>query len=270
MMLKKTLTTLGLTCFLVMLFSLTALAHSGDWEWGDYGWWYEYTNGSYPKDGIYTIAGEKYYFDKHGWMKENYWYDPGSGWRYFTGSGAMAHDQWVGDYYVGSDGIMLTSTWTPDGYYVDATGKYDPSKGRQGSSDDISEYYSIDGYYDNRDQSGYSTDKRVDLWVDVDPGDEYLANLDFGLYMSSGTPYDLYDSANPNGDTLKMATADGYKWGGRSTISDKWYDMTYNGKDTITIQWRSTAWTSSGKLVFKRRSGGRIMRSWDNGSGGVG
>ena len=48
MMLKKTLTTLGLTCFLVMLFSLTALAHSGDWEWGDYGWWYEYTNGSYP------------------------------------------------------------------------------------------------------------------------------------------------------------------------------------------------------------------------------
>jgi hypothetical protein len=67
-----------------------------------------------------------------------------------------------------------------------------------------------------------------------------------------------------------MATADGYKWGGRSTISDKWYDMTYNGKDTITLQWRSTAWTSSGKLVFKRRSGGRIMRAWDNGSGGVG
>ena len=35
----------------------------------------------------------------------------------------MVHDKWIGDYYLGSDGAMLTSTVTPDGYRVDASGK---------------------------------------------------------------------------------------------------------------------------------------------------
>ncbi len=270
MKLKKTLTTLGLTCFLMMLFSLTALALSGDWKEGDYGWWYEYSDGSYPKGGIYSIDDKYYAFDKHGWMKSNEWVQTNSGnWYYFTGSGVMATDQWIGDYYVGSDGLMLTDTWTPDGYYVDSSGKYVESKGKQGNYNDSGEYYTIDGNWDNRDQSGYSKDKRVDLWVEVDPGDAYIGSMDFGLYMSSGTPYSLYDSANPNGDSLKIGSADGYKWGCRSTISDKWYDMTYNGKDTITLEWRTSGWTSSGKLIFKRRSGGRLLYT-GNGTGAVG
>lgn len=36
----------------------------------------------------------------------------------------MVHDKWIGDYYLGSDGAMLTSTVTPDGYRVDASGKW--------------------------------------------------------------------------------------------------------------------------------------------------
>ena len=36
----------------------------------------------------------------------------------------MAVNQWVdGAYYVGADGVMLTSTTTPDGNQVDASGK---------------------------------------------------------------------------------------------------------------------------------------------------
>ncbi len=38
----------------------------------------------------------------------------------------MAHDKWIGEYYVGSDGAMLTGTVTPDGYFVDSSGKWLP------------------------------------------------------------------------------------------------------------------------------------------------
>ena len=44
--------------------------------------------------------------------------------------------------------------------------------------------------------------------------------------------------------------------------------LTYNGSDEIVLQWRSTGWTSSGRLVFKKRSGGRKLQYWSG--GGVG
>ena len=36
----------------------------------------------------------------------------------------MVENRWIGNYYLGSDGAMLVSTRTPDGYYVDASGKW--------------------------------------------------------------------------------------------------------------------------------------------------
>ena len=45
-------------------------------------------------------------------------------WHYFDNVGYMVHDKWIGDYYQGSDGAMLISTVTPDGYRVDASGKW--------------------------------------------------------------------------------------------------------------------------------------------------
>lgn len=47
-------------------------------------------------------------------------------WYYFDENAYMAHDQWIGEYYVGSDGAMLTETVTPDGYFVDYRGKWIP------------------------------------------------------------------------------------------------------------------------------------------------
>lgn len=47
---------------------------------------------------------------------------------YMNASGKMTKDAWVGSYYLGSDGAMLTNTYTPDGYYVDENGLWTPSK----------------------------------------------------------------------------------------------------------------------------------------------
>lgn len=47
-------------------------------------------------------------------------------WYYYNEYGAIATNCWVGDYYVGNDGVMLVSTTTPDGFNVGADGKWTP------------------------------------------------------------------------------------------------------------------------------------------------
>jgi len=57
-----------------------------------------------------------------GWVK-----DADGDWAYFNATGDMLRDQWVGDYYVGSDGIMWTNAWVGNNY-VDGSGKKVTSK----------------------------------------------------------------------------------------------------------------------------------------------
>lgn len=83
--------------------ALPVMAADAQWKRNDKGWWYEEANGAYPTSQWKLIKNKWYYFDNIGYMLEN---------------------RWVGNYYVGADGAMLVSTSTPDGYYVDATGKW--------------------------------------------------------------------------------------------------------------------------------------------------
>lgn len=53
------------------------------------------------------------------------WEKTGDNWRYKDDNGEYVRNHWVGYYYLGSDGIMLTSSYTPDGYYVGADGRWD-------------------------------------------------------------------------------------------------------------------------------------------------
>ena len=78
-------------------------ANEAQWKRNDKGWWYEEANGTYPTNAWKLIKDKWYYFDGIGYMVEN---------------------RWIGNYYLGADGAMLVNTSTPDGYYVDATGKW--------------------------------------------------------------------------------------------------------------------------------------------------
>lgn len=82
---------------------IPSMAATTQWKRNDRGWWYEEANGSYPTATWKLINNKWYYFD---------------------GIGYMAESRWIGNYYVGADGAMLVSTVTPDGYYVDETGKW--------------------------------------------------------------------------------------------------------------------------------------------------
>ncbi|MFR1834412.1 MAG: transglutaminase domain-containing protein [Lachnospiraceae bacterium] len=73
------------------------------WKQDNIGWWYQNADGSYPT---------------------NTWKEISGAWYYFEGNGYMAANKWIGNYYVGSNGAMLTNTTTPDGYQVGADGAW--------------------------------------------------------------------------------------------------------------------------------------------------
>lgn len=85
-----------------MTILMSTAAFAGSWKQDSLGWWYQNDNGSYPASTWQQIDGS---------------------WYYFHSDGYMASDQWVGEYYVGRSGAMLTNTMTPDGWYVDDSGR---------------------------------------------------------------------------------------------------------------------------------------------------
>lgn len=101
-LIKKLLCSVSVVAVSALL-ALPVMAADAQWKRNDKGWWYEEANGAYPTNQWKLINNKWYYFDNIGYMLEN---------------------RWVGNYYVGADGAMLVSTSTPDGYYVDATGKW--------------------------------------------------------------------------------------------------------------------------------------------------
>ena len=87
---------------LLIAFVFCLPVYAGNWVQDNVGWWYQNDDGSYPK---------------------SQWFLDGSTWYYFDANGYMVSNCWIGDYYLGASGAMLTSTYTPDGKWVDASGK---------------------------------------------------------------------------------------------------------------------------------------------------
>ena len=71
------------------------------------------------------------------------WIANGNLWFYQHSDGRWAANEWVGSYYIGPQGYMLTNTWTPDGYYVGSDGKWLPIA----SNEDINANASVVGTY---------------------------------------------------------------------------------------------------------------------------
>ena len=118
--------------------STTPKTLAGSWKQNQNGWWYQYTNGTWPSNSwvkLLVQGGETwYYFNKDGYMstgwlfENNIWYylDPQTGTnngRMMTGW-HMISDKW---YYFSTDklageGSMYADRMTPDGFYVNKDG----------------------------------------------------------------------------------------------------------------------------------------------------
>lgn len=85
-----------------------AYGNSGSWVQDTVGWWYRFSNGSYPVNCWQYIGKKWYFFNQYGYMAVG-WIQWNSRW-----------------YYCGSDGSMYINGRTPDGYYVGGDGAWIP------------------------------------------------------------------------------------------------------------------------------------------------
>lgn len=76
----------------------------GNWVQIDERWCYQYENGTFATDTWVFLDGERYHFDKDGWMQV--------GWIEVDGK----------NYYLNEDGVMLHDAFTTDGYYLNLDG----------------------------------------------------------------------------------------------------------------------------------------------------
>ena len=110
-------------------------------SWVDNSRYYVGANGAWIKDAKHPE--EK----KQGWVKE------GTTWYYYNTDGTLARNKWVGNYWLGADGKMVTRAWVDNGrYYVDANGAWvkdakRPEEKKQGWIKEASTwyYYNTDG-----------------------------------------------------------------------------------------------------------------------------
>ena len=105
--------------------ALTLSSQAGQWINEGDNWTYIKDNNTYPEsEWMKDKDGSWYYFNQDGYMAKG-WIISNGKWYYLDPVGGyLRTNMWVGDYYVGKDGAMLTDTSTPDGYRVDSYGMW--------------------------------------------------------------------------------------------------------------------------------------------------
>ena len=94
------------------------------WVADNYGWWYRYGNGNYPKSQMTAIDSKTYLFDEYGYMKTGWHYNEGK-WYYFDDAMIQNCWKWIGDfcYYFYEDGHMASDERI-ESFYVNASGEW--------------------------------------------------------------------------------------------------------------------------------------------------
>ena len=172
--------------------------------WVDNGRYYVGANGLWDKNAKKQEApkpAEK----KHGWAKvDNAWY-------YYEQDGTVARNKWIGDtYWVDKDGKLVTDSWVDnDRYYVDKTGKKDPSVKKKVIINDELGWQKRNGgewYYYEKDGSLARNKWVGNYWLGADGRMAKSAWVDNGRYYvdSSGKWVPNYAKEDKNTPALNM------------------------------------------------------------------
>ena len=185
--------------------------------WVDNGRYYVGANGLWDKNAKKQEApkpAEK----KHGWAKvDNAWY-------YYEQDGTVARNKWIGDtYWVDKDGKLVTDSWVDnDRYYVDKTGKKDPSVKKKVIINDELGWQKRNGgewYYYEKDGSLARNKWVGNYWLGADGRMAKSAWVDNGRYYvdSSGKWVPNYAKEDKNTPALNMPQyyQGDYRWANR-------------------------------------------------------
>lgn len=137
-------------------------------------YYYLTTEGSYARN---TWVGD-YYLKSNGKMAKGEWiYDSNySAYYYLTSEGSYARGTWVGDYYLKSNGKMAVNERIPDGYQVDASGKWIRSQGPTSTASSSQATSLGIGLYHVNDAMTY-----IDIALPSTPSSSYQVAYDFAL-----------------------------------------------------------------------------------------
>ena len=172
--------------------------------WVDNGRYYVDANGAWVKDAKKPEV-PKPVEKKQGWKKED------NSWYYYEQDGTLARNKWIGDtYWVGKDGKMVTENWVDnDRFYVDKTGKKDPSIKKKVIINDELGWQKRNGgewYYYEKDGSLARNKWVGNYWLGADGKMAKSAWVDNGRYYvdSSGKWVPDYAKADKNTAALNM------------------------------------------------------------------
>ena len=237
------------------------------WKKDAKGWWYQNSDGSYPKNQWKKIGKEWYHFDTNGYMQTG-WLKLDSFWYYLKDTGAMAKDEWVdnGKSYVDADGkyvpgkVKYTEGWKKDAkgwWYQNSDGSYPKNQWKKIKGDwyhfDTSGYMQtgwlkIDNIWYYFKTSGAMA---KDEWVDN--GKSYV-DAD-GKYVPGKKKYTEGWKKNAKGWWYqeKDGSYPKSKW---KQISGKWYYFDANG-------YMQTGWLKLGNIwYYLKASGAMAENEW--------
>ena len=104
----------------------SAEAASGTWKHNKNGYWYEYSDGTYPKNQWLQIGKKWYHFDAKGFMQTG-WQKIGGKWYYFGPKTGAMQTGWktIGGktYYLKADGSMAANEYC-QGYWLNKDGTW--------------------------------------------------------------------------------------------------------------------------------------------------
>lgn len=244
----------------------------GSWQFG-LGWWFQYSDGTYPANEFVEIDGATYHFDANGymttgWMRTTYeGTNSTEAWYHFDNSGVMSTGwQFINGvwYHFDEDGEMATGTveingqkqlFTPSGKWV------------SGWTHDRWTYYTEDGsdetsawFYANADGTPYVAEKTSD----------YGYTYTVGTWLNYGGKwYYLYsDSTMAAGTRVDDETNNvTYRLGNDGAMITGWYqygpdmgDWCYANPDgTVTKGWLQYA----GSWYYLDSWGDMVTNGWE-------
>ena len=121
------------------------------------------------------VDGGKYYVGSQGWwvkdaVKKTGWTQTGNTWYLYDNEGNIVKNRWSGNYWLGSDGKMVTNSWVDGGkYYVGADGKWVKGGATGNGSSALNNVLSIAQSYLGVEMGSAQHKKIVDAYNSVNP-----------------------------------------------------------------------------------------------------
>ena len=207
-------------------------------SWVDGGKYYVGSQGWWVKDAKKPADAQKSPEKKTGWSKN------GNSWYYYDAQGNQIKNAWVGSYWIGSDGKMITDRWVDGGkYYVGSQGWWEKDAVKKtGWTQTGNTWYLYDNegnIVKNRWSGNYwlGTDGKMvtNSWVD---GGKYYVGAD-GKWVS--------DALKP-GETRKGWTKAGSTWNfyndKGNQVKNAWVGNYWIGSDGKMV---TNSWVDGGK-----------------------